>query len=96
MYKVGRTLNALDRKKEAQRQLVKMIQIYMDKRREVGEEAATWFLRAVADVAQSYEQAGEYREAMKIYEQLRNSGLPQAAEGARRYEDLRREHRILF
>lgn len=96
MYKVGRTLNALDRKKEGQRQMIKMIQIYMDNRNEIGEEADTWFLRAVADAAQSYEQAGEYREAMKIYELLRNSGLPQAAEGARRYEDLRREHRILF
>ncbi|WFB37385.1 tetratricopeptide repeat protein [Kiritimatiellota bacterium B12222] len=96
MYKVGRTLNALDRKVEAQRQLEKMIQFYMANRKSVGEEASTWFLRAVADVAQSYEQAGEYRSAIKIYEQLRDSGLPQSTEGARRVDDLRREHRILF
>lgn len=96
MYKVGRTLNALERKVEGRRQLEKMIQKYMENKHRVGSDAATWFLRAVADVAQSYEQAGEYRDAIKIYEKLRNSGLPQAAEGARRVDDLRREHRILF
>jgi TolA-binding protein len=96
MYKVGRTLNALGRKEEARRQLEKMIQMYMENKTRVGSDAATWFLRAVADVAQSYEQAGEYRDAINIYEKLRNSGLPQASEGARRVEDLRREHRILF
>jgi len=96
MYKVGRTLNALDRQDEARRQLEKMIQQYMLSKNQVGNEAATWFLRAVMDVAQSYEQAGDYRDAIKIYEKLRDSGLPQAEEGTRRIEDLRKEHRILF
>ncbi|MGA0369711.1 MAG: tetratricopeptide repeat protein, partial [Kiritimatiellia bacterium] len=96
MYKVGRTLNALDRAEEARRQLEKMIQQYMLHRNVVGSDAATWFLRAVMDVAQSYEQSAEYRNAIKIYEKLRDSGLPQADEGARRIEALRREQRILF
>ncbi len=96
MYKVGRTLNALDRREEARRQHEKMIQMYMENRRSIGNDAATWFLRAVMSVAQSYEQEEEYRGAIRIYEKLRDSGLPQAEEGARRIEDLRREQRIIF
>lgn len=96
MYKVGRTLNTLGRTEESRRQLERMIQLYTDNRNRVGSDAATWFLRAVADVAQSYEQAGAFRDAISVYDKLLHSGLPQAAEASRRIDDLRREHRILF
>jgi tetratricopeptide (TPR) repeat protein len=96
MFKVGRTLNALQRRDEAREQMLKMLHVYMQHRGRLSAEASAWFVRGVADTAQSYEQKGEYREAIKVYRLLVESGLPQAGEGARRIEDLRREHLILF
>lgn len=96
MFKIGRTLNALDRKEEARAQLLKMLHLYMQHRGRLGSEAGAWFVRGVAEAAQSFERKGDYREAIKVYRLLVESGLPQAGEGARRIEDLRREHLILF
>lgn len=96
MFKIGRTLNALDREGEARSRFLKMLHLYMRHRGRLGAEAGAWFVRGVAETAQSYERMGEYREAIKVYRLLVESGLPQAGEGARRIEDLRREHLILF
>lgn len=96
MYKVGRTLAALERTPQARDHYLKAIHEYMTNRGRLGEDAAVWFVRAVTDAAQSYEQAGEYREAIRVYRKLVESGLPQAGEARRRVEDLRREHLIFF
>lgn len=96
MFKIGRTLNALDRSEDARSQFLKMLHLYMQHRGRLGAEAGAWFVRGVAETAQSFERKGEYREAIKVYRLLVESDLPQAGEGARRIEDLRREHLILF
>ncbi|MDA3873869.1 MAG: tetratricopeptide repeat protein [Kiritimatiellae bacterium] len=96
MFKIGRTLNALNRGDEARTQFLKMLHLYMQHRGRLGAEASAWFVRGVAETAQSFERKGEYREAIKVYRLLVESGLPQAGVGARRNEDLRREHLILF
>jgi hypothetical protein len=58
--------------------------------------ASVWFVRSVTDAAQYYESRQQYRDAIKMYRMLASTRLEGASEAARRIEDLRRQHLILF
>jgi TolA-binding protein len=95
-YKTGRTLAALGREEDAISLFLEASATYRTHSTSLPSTASLWFVRSVTDAAQFYESRGQYREAIKIYRQLASTSLEGAAEAARRIEDLRREHLILF
>ncbi len=95
-YKVGKTLQALERREEARAQYLRVVHSFLNDRARMGSDAEDWFVRAVTDAAQSFEQAQQWREAIQVYRSLAEARLPQSPEATRRIENLRREHRILF
>ena len=95
-YKVGRVFAALQRIDEALDAYLETATRYKANATRLPASASIWFVRSVTDAAQYYESTNEYREAIKIYRLLSSTQLDGASEAARRIEDLRRQHLILF
>jgi tetratricopeptide (TPR) repeat protein len=95
LYKQGRTLEALKRVDEALVIHQKIIEMYMNQKNTLSTDADVWFVRAVTDAAQAFEQLKDYRAAVRIYSHLAQTNLPQAAEARRRIRELRDTHNLL-
>lgn len=95
-YKIGRTLAALGREEEALPYYLEASTSYRAHSAFLPASSSIWFVRSVTDAAQYYESQRQYRDAIKVYRQLASTRLEGAAEAARRIEDLRRQHLILF
>jgi tetratricopeptide (TPR) repeat protein len=95
-YKIGRVLSAMGREEEALSLFLEAATVFRANPELLPASASIWFVRSVTDAAQFYESREQYREAIKVYRMLSSTQLEGAAEAARRIEDLRRQHLILF
>lgn len=96
LYKQGRTLEALERMDEALAAHQAAMDFYLRERRVLTPEADVWFVRAVTDAAQAFEEREAYRDAVRVYRYLAGTELPQAEEARRRIAELNRTHRLLM
>lgn len=94
LYKQGRTLDALGRVEEALDVLQRVMDQYLQERHRLASDADVWFVRAVTDAAQQYEEQESYRLAVSVYRSLAGTDLPQAAEARRRIRELRETHEL--
>ena len=94
-FKVGRTLEKLQRFEEAVNQYYsEVVLAYLDARKRnewFDENARAFFARAAFYLADSYETSGQLTEATNILQLVIKSGVSAADEAKRRYEKLRKK-----
>ena len=95
-FKSGRTRQRLGRNDEAfERYYAGVVLPFLDARRTglpLNEACVAWFTRAAFEAAALLEAKGRWREAVRLYERVMDSGVPAASEARRRIETIRREH----
>ena len=96
LYKQGRALEALDRMDDSLAAHQAAMDLYLREWFRMGPGADVWFVRAVTDAAQTYEEREAYRDAVRVYRYLAGTDLPQAEEARRRINELNQSHHLLM
>lgn len=99
-YKIGRSLEQLDRAEEAREQYYVRVVVRYFQEREKGvwptEDAKKWFTRAAMRTADILEAAGEWRQAAKVLARIVEAGVPEADAAAERIQKIKKERWWLF
>ena len=99
-YKVGRSLEKLDRAQDALDQYHAKVMVKFLEAKDAGEwlgpEAEMWFTRASFNAAEILEARGDWSGVVRILERVVQAGVPAADETRARIQKIRSEHFWLF
>jgi TolA-binding protein len=99
-YKIGRSLEQLERIEEAREQYYVRVVVRYFQEREKGvwptEDAKKWLTRAALRTADILESANEWRQAVKVLGRIVEAGVPEAEAATERIQKIRKERWWLF
>jgi tetratricopeptide (TPR) repeat protein len=99
-YKIGRGLQKQGKPDEAFEQYyTKVILVFIEARQAgepVNESSTAWFTSAAFDAAAILEGRGRWRQAVRLYQRVVDSGVAAADDARRQIETIQREHWRFF
>lgn len=95
-YKIGRCEEKNGNPDAALERYMNVVYTHLDYVGDGREGAPVWFIRAAFGAARIKEEAGQWREAIAIYERVVNANIPAGEEARKRIQTIRIEHWLLF
>lgn len=95
-YKIGRCEEKAGRTDSAFERYMEVVYAYTAEGPKSPPGAYVWFARAAFGAARLKESAGQWKDAVHIYERVVSADIPSSDEARKRIDTLRVEHWILF